>query len=162
MEIIIDKREQKPFFLDRIGNPGFPDLKYKWGTLKTGDYSIAGMESPKKHHSISIERKELSDLFSSTGRHRKRFVKEFERLSKFDYAALVVESDFLTVFKNPPPLSQMKSKSVFRTILAICQRYGVQCFPCPDRQFAEKTTYLLLRRFWTDRQPNGAMEFAKL
>jgi len=162
MEIIVDNREQKPFFIDRVGDPNFPDLSFKWGTLKSGDYSIESMSDPSCQHSIAIERKELSDLFNSTGRNRKRFIKEFERLSQFDYAALIIESDFRAIFQTPPPLSMMNPKSVFRTVLAICQRYNVQCFPCPDRWFAEKTTYLLLHRFYLDRQTGGVLEFCKI
>ncbi len=161
-EIIIDTREKRPFFIDRVGDPDFPDLSIKWQNLKTGDYSLQGMDSPSCQHSISIERKEISDLFGSTGRHRKRFIRECERLNNFDYAALIIESDFQTIFKNPPTLSMMKPKSVFRTIIAICQRYQIQCFPCPNRWFAEKTTYLLLRRFYDDRQIDGIKEFCKI
>lgn len=157
--ILIDKREQRPFFYDKEGSQKFPDLKYEWATLKTGDYSVKGMSCPGENKpSIAIERKELSDLFSSTGNGRERFEKEFKRLSDFDYAALVIESDFTAIFKNPPPLSQMKPKSVFRTIIAWGQRFGVHCFPCPSRSFAEKTTFLLLTRFWKDNQPGGIME----
>jgi ERCC4-type nuclease len=160
--IIIDSREKNPFFIDKIGDPNFPDLKFRCKGLKTGDYSLENMDSPDCTHSIAIERKELSDLFGSTGRNRDRFLKEFERLALFDYAALIIESDFNAIFKTPPPLTMMKSKSVFRTLLAFCQRYHVQCFPCPNRAFAEKTTYLLLHRFYTDRQREGALEFCKI
>lgn len=154
--IIIDSREQRPFFLDKVGDPGFSDLgKIEFDGLATGDYSISGMESPAQPHSICIERKSLPDLFQSTGRNRARFVKEFKRMSDFDYAALVIEADYLAFFKHPPPLSQMSPKAVYRTVLALCQRYDVHCFPCPGRWFAEKTAYIIMQRFWLDRQPGG-------
>lgn len=161
--ILVDSREQKPFFIDRIGDPNFPGLSFKWQGLRSGDYSIESMSDPMTcQHSISIERKELSDLFGSTGRNRTRFIKECERLSRFDYAALIIENDYRAIFQNPPSLSMMKSKSVFRTILCITQRYNIHCFPCPDRWFAEKTTFLLLKRFFDDRQIDGYMEFCKI
>lgn len=161
--ILVDSREQKPFFIDRVGDPNFPDLAFKWQGLKSGDYSIESMSDPATcQHSIGIERKELSDLFNSTGRHRDRFIKECKRLSKFDYAALIIESDYRDIFQNHPLLSMMQPKSVFRTILCLSQRYNIHCFPCPNRWFAEKTTFLLLKRFFDDRQINGKKEFCKI
>lgn len=160
--VIVDNREQRPVLFDKAGDSAFPDMQITWGHLPTGDYSITGMDSPSCTHSICIERKSLSDLFGSTGRGRERFKREYERMAEFDYAALVIEADFRAIFQSPPPASMMHPKSVFRTIIAWCQRYNVHCFPCPDRIFAEKTIYLILKRFWDDRQLNGKMEFSKL
>lgn len=162
MNILIDTREQRPLFIDKVGSPDFPDLEINFVGLKTGDYSLAGMNSPDQPHSICIERKSLADLFDSTGRGRERFEREYQRMSSFDYAELVVERDLRAVFQTPPPLSQMLSKAVYRTILAFSQRYKVNAWFCPSRQFTERHVYLSLRRFWLDRQPNGAMEFTKL
>lgn len=161
-KILIDSREQLPFFLDRIGDPNFPGLQIEFLGLQTGDYSLEGMSDPSCLHSVVVERKSISDLFQSTGKGRARFEREYARMSKFDHAALIVEADLKTVFNNPPPLSQMLPKSVFRSILAWSQRYGVHPWFCPNRQFAEKTTFLLLQRFWLDRQKDDAIRFKKL
>lgn len=162
MIILIDTREQNPVLFDRVGDPSFPDLQWEFATLKTGDYSIQKMESPLYQHSICIERKSLPDLFQTMGRGRVRFEKELERMSKFDHAELVIEADLKTIFQDPPPLSQMLPKSVYRSIVAMSQRYGVKPWPCPNRSFAEKHIYLTLTRFWQDRQPGGKMEFSKI
>ncbi len=162
MKIIIDNREQKPVLYDKEGDPNCPGLQVQWGTLKTGDYSIVDMDSPSCHYSVCIERKSLPDLFGSTGRGRARFEREFVRMSEFDHAELVVEADLRAVFKTPPDLSQMLPKSVYRTILAFSQRYKVNSWFCPSRQFAEKHIYLSLQRFYEDRQVNGCKEFAKI
>jgi ERCC4-type nuclease len=161
MEIIIDTREQAPMLWDKVGSPKFPCFTFTWGNLKTGDYSISGMSSPNCDYSITIERKNPSDLFLSLGKNRNRFISECERMSKFDFAAIVAEIDFYNIFKSPPPMSNMSSKSVFRSLIAISQRYGIHFFPCPNRVFAEKTIYLSLRRFWDDRQPGGIYGSAK-
>jgi len=150
-KIIVDNREKAPFFYDKIGDPNFPDLKIKFGTLRSGDYSIENMSDPDCEHSISVERKSMIDLFSSVGRGRARLIAEFKRMQKFDYAALVIEEDYRAMFKNPPPASSMNPKSVFRSILAFSIRYNLHVFACPNRIFAERCTYLLLRRFWDDR-----------
>lgn len=160
--IIIDNREQLPVLYDKLNHKDFPGLKISYGTLKTGDYSIKNMSEPSDQHSITIERKSLPDLFGSTGRGRNRLEHEFERMALYDYAALVIEEDLKSLFLNPPELSCMPPKAVYRTIIAWCQRYRVHCFPCPNRSFAEKTIYLLLMRFWEDRQPKGKMYFSKI
>lgn len=163
MIILIDKREQKPVLFDKVGDPKFPNLKIEWGTLKTGDYSIVGMDNPLTcQHSITIERKSLTDLFGSTGRGRVRLEKEFIRMSDFDHAEIVIEADLRTIFLNPPPISMMKPKSVYRTLLAFSQRYDVAVWPCVNRQFAEKHIFLTLKRFWDDRCVDGIKEFCKV
>lgn len=152
LKIIIDTREQRPFFIDKVGDPNFPDLQYEWKTLKSGDYSILGMNTPDCAKSIAIERKSLVDLFGSMGRGRERLEAEFRRMMLFSYAALIIENDYRDIIKNPPPASMMSPKSVFRSIIAFSQRYNLHIFPCPNRQFAEKTTFLILRRFWDDNR----------
>jgi len=161
-QIIIDTREQRPFFFDRVGDPDFPGLSFEYGTLHTGDYSIKDMDTPACTHSICIERKSLPDLFGSSGRGRERFEREYQRMAEFDYAELVVEADFNAVFKYPPMASMMRPKAVYRTILAFSQRYGVSAWFCPNRQFAERHTYLSLKRFYDDRTLDGKMEFSKI
>jgi len=155
--LIIDTREQKPVLWDKEGDPWFKDMFVKNGTLKTGDYSIEGMDKPDCEYSICIERKSLPDLFGSTGRGRGRLKKEFERMAGYDYAAIVLEADLNTIFRDPPPITAMKAKAVYRTLIAFSLRYGVHVWPCPNRHFAEKHIYLTLQRFWQDRRPGGAL-----
>ena len=139
LRIIIDTNEQLAYSFHNI-NPR-PILIYK--KLKTGDYSIEGFESE-----ITIERKTLGDLFGSVGTGRERFEREFIRMQSFKYAAVVIESGLDDIFINPPEHSSMLRKSVFRTLISWSIRYGVKIWPCPDRNFAEKTTYIILKRWW--------------
>lgn len=162
LHVIIDTREQDPVLSDKEGDPSFPGLKVSWSGLKTGDYSLVGMDSPDCAHSVTIERKSLPDLFGSTGRGRVRLEREFIRMSYFDYAEFVVEADLKTVLEKPPELSSMLPKSVYRTVLAFSQRYSVGCWFCPSKDFAEKHIYLSLRRFRDDRLPGGKMFFSKI
>ncbi len=138
--VLVDKREKIPYCFSNIK----PKPKIEYATLSEGDYSIKGFQ----HAGISIERKEKSDLFGSVGGGRKRFQKEFQRLSKFDYAALVIECSLGDIFLKPPSHSQMKPKIVLRTLLSWSIRYGVHVWACPDRNFAERLTYLLLKRYY--------------
>ncbi len=159
--VLIDRREQRPVLFVKEGDPRFPDLLIEWGTLTTGDYSIKGYSSPSDQHSITIERKSMPDLFGSTGRGRIRLEKEFIRMAEFDHAEIVIEGDLRAIFKDPPPLSMMKPKSVYRTLLTFSQRYNVKVWPCPNRAFAEQHIYLTLKRFYDDRQTDGKMELMK-
>lgn len=158
MDIIIDNREQRPVLIGMKDDPRFPGINsISFGTLPTGDYSLQGMSNPSDKYSITLERKSLTDLFGSTGRGRERLEREFERMKAFTYAALVIEADLRTIFQNPPPTSRMDPSKILRTLIAFCQRYEVQCWPCPSRSFAEKMIYLLLKRFYDDRQPDGKL-----
>jgi len=139
--IQIDTNEQLPYTFHNIKPK--PKTINKW--MKTGDYGLVGYESE-----ICIERKGggLSDLFLSVGKGRERFKREFERMQSFKYAALVIEANLGDIFLNPPEFSSMNPKSVFRTILSWSIRYNVHIWACPDRNFAEKLTYLLLKRYY--------------
>ena len=141
--IIIDTREAKPYSFETI-NP-MPLIEYK--KLATGDYSVKGME-----HLVTCERKSLADIFSSCGQGRERFQREFERLSQFRFAALVIEADLETIYRTPPSRSKIDPKNILRTIIAWHMRHNVKVWPCPTRGFAEKLTYLLLKRFADDVQ----------
>ncbi len=160
--ILIDTREQRPLLVGCDKDAGFAGLKIEFTGLKTGDYSVKGMESPNQPHSVCIERKSLADLFLSLGKERDRFEREFARMSKFDHAELVIEADWEAVFFHPPEPSEMKPKAVYRSLVAWSQRYGVPIWACPGREFAERHVFITLQRFWQDRQENGKMEFCKI
>lgn len=164
MIILIDTQEKRPVLYDKLGSKNFQELTgIRWTYLKTGDYSIEGMDRPRYGHpSICIERKSLSDLFSSCGNERERLQREFERMSEFDYAELTIENDLWAIFKKPPPLSDMKPKAVYRTLIAWSQRYNVHIWPCPTRGFLEQHIFLTLKRFYDDRQEGGKQEFCKI
>jgi len=138
-KIVVDTREQAAYHFAHI-KPR-PEVIYK--ALKSADYSLLGYEDK-----IGIERKQLGDLFQSTGRNRSRFEREFERLSKFEYAALVIEAGLGDIFKNPPHHSEMNPKAVFRTLVSWSIRYGVHIWNAPDRTFSEKLTYLILEKWY--------------
>ena len=139
MIIIIDTREQRPYTFQQIK----PQPKVVTKGLKTGDYSLDGLQNK-----ICIERKSLADLFGSVGSGRKRFEREMQRMSKFDYAALVIESSLAGIFTNPPSRSKMSSKAIFRTLLSWSIKYNVCVWPAWNREAGEKITYLLLKNFY--------------
>ena len=141
--LLRDWREQKPYQFQFVK----PSPLIEVVTLETGDYSVKGHENR-----VTVERKSVTDLFSSVGKDRDRFQKEMERLSNFDYAAVVVEGDWRKCLRDPPLFSQLRPKSLFATVIAWEQRYGVSFWMCPNRNFAERATYRILERFYHDRR----------
>jgi ERCC4-type nuclease len=149
--VIVDSREQAPFtFTGLHGDakekhrPLIVPLLRK--ALKSGDYSVDGYEDR-----VAIERKSLADLFSTLGQNRERFVAELERLNELDFAAVVIEAPVSMIVGQPPPHSQLRPKTVIRSIIAWQQRYRhVHWWPCTSRSQAEQVAFRILQRFYLD------------
>ena len=110
--------------------------------LKTGDYSILGLEDK-----VTVERKTKPDAFGSFGKGRPRLKKEFERLSKYMYGAIVLEINLSDIL-YPPPYSKMKPKSVINTLISWSIRYNVHVWFGGNRDHSEALTYRILEKFW--------------
>ena len=85
--VLVDTREQLPLSLfanhrNWIGG----ERRF---ALKTGDYSIEGMESL-----LALERKSLADLVNCTNASRARFIAGCSRLAKFRWKAILVEASY--------------------------------------------------------------------
>ena len=152
MIILRDTREQRGWDFTCITPP--PQVEV--ATLKTGDYSIRGYED-----AVCVERKELSDLFGTLGQGRDRFVRELERMSLMQFASVVIEADFETIIRRPPSRSKLLPKTVIRSIAAWQIRYRVHFTVCPNREFAERWTFILLEKFFKEIQKNGINPFGR-
>lgn len=112
------------------------------------DYSIDGLE-----YEIQIERKSLSDLYSTLGQRRFEFQAEIQVLNECEFAAVVIEADWQTILLSPPPNAQMPPKVVSRTILSWSLRYPRVHWLCAmNRRHGELITFQLLMRYWELRQ----------
>ena len=140
MVIITDSREQCPWLFTSI----IPPPKIIIQGLKTGDYSIQGSENS----GIVVERKSLSDLYGSCGKGRDRLEAEFKRMSKFEYAAIIIERSLGKIVKNPPECSRMLPKAVFHTLISWSIKYNVHVWTAEDRIMAEKICHSLFEKFW--------------
>jgi ERCC4-type nuclease len=150
--ILVDHREKAPYlFQGLLADANKQDrpliIPVKYVHLKTGDYSIEGMEDM-----VTIERKSLSDLYSTLGSHRERFEREHVRMAAMEFAAVVFESSWADAVVHPPERSQLHPRTVFRTGMSWAQRYGVHWIPAGDRHGGEIMTYQLLRFFWRDKE----------
>ena len=147
--VIRDTREQHPYEFRGLKGASGAELIVKVAdrTLKSGDYSIEGMESR-----VSIERKSLADLYSTLTHGRERFERELDRLRSYDFSKVVIEASWLQIARCPPPGSQVLPKSILRSILAFEQRYPTRWAWYDTRAAAEAATFRTLERFWFDDQ----------
>jgi len=159
--ILIDKREKAPYSFhnipaDKKHGGGIYQPQTETKHLVTGDYSIEGYE-----RKISVERKSLSDLFSTLGQRRAQFRDEHRRLSYKEFGVVVVEATMQDIINNPPPYSKMNPELVYRTVLSWSTTCRVPYFFCGDRRFAEITTFRVLLRAWQKMQMTHKFETDK-
>lgn len=92
--IIRDTREQLPYSFHGLktdADKGNKPLLIQTidRHLKTGDYSIDGLESQ-----VTVERKSLSDLYGTLTHGRAAFIRELERMQEMEFSAVVVEASW--------------------------------------------------------------------
>lgn len=85
--VLVDTREQQPYSFVQLHPNWIGGLKFV--TLKTGDYSIEGMESL-----LALERKSMTDAIQSTMSGRDRFIRSCERLAAFRWKAIIIEATY--------------------------------------------------------------------
>ncbi len=83
--VLVDTREQQPF--DLVGAHRNWIGSQQVATLKTGDYSIEGMEDL-----LVLERKSLVDAIQSVMIRRAAFMRSCERLAAFRWKAILIEA----------------------------------------------------------------------
>jgi DNA excision repair protein ERCC-4 len=137
--LVIDSMEQKPYAFNPF-RKWFAEIEFK--KLRFGDYSIAGLEDR-----VAVERKSLQDLFNSCSpcSARESFVRSCDRLSKLDFAALVIEGSISRILQGSK-VSGMHPNAVFGTIQALAVRWGIQPWFAPSRVVAEEITACLLHK----------------
>ena len=148
-KVVVDTREQAPWRFTGHPLPIIETITDR--ALKTGDYSIHGLE-----HRFAVERKSVGDFLHSIGSDRERFEREMERLANMDYAAVVIEGGWEDLVINLPENSRMNPRSISGTIFAWSVRYGVHFWPMPSRRFAEVAAFRLMEQFWKRVQKEGA------
>ena len=157
--VVIDTQEQAAWNFrglradadDHYADLVVPTLSKK---LRTGDYSIVGMENL-----VTIERKSLGDAYNTFGDGRDRWERELKRMVDFQFAAVVVEAGWPSVLAHvqPPSASgrQFTAKHFYRSVIAWQVRFPmIQWWFCPSRTFAERSAFRLLQRFWLDNANN--------
>jgi len=134
--LIVDTREQTPYEFA---------IESTRSTLKTGDYSVSGLENE-----IAIERKELGDFLNCLTNDRERFERELDRAAQMRRLWVVIESDLRKIaggnYRNLVP-----SEAVLGTFAAWENRYpSVRFVWASDRKTGQRVTEKLLVRAWLD------------
>lgn len=118
--LIFDKQEKKPW------KPKF--FKATREHLPTGDYTFTGFEKI-----ISIERKDsLKELLTNlSGRDRKRFYNEIDRLTEFPVRCIIVEDDLrnlkkaLREMKQHMPNMKMSEETIYCWLCRMIFEYNI-------------------------------------
>lgn len=135
LQIVTDTREQRPFPFHK-----YP-AQVERGTLKTGDYSLAGLE---QH--CAIERKSLDDLIGCLSVGRDRFERELERGAALECFAVAIEASLEDVARHRYT-SRMAPHAALQSILAFQVRYGCPFVWAGSREGAEYVTFWTLEKF---------------
>lgn len=143
---LIDTREQVPFPIwDMLDWEGYEIGKerVKRGTIKTGDYSIVGLEDQ-----IAVERKSFDDFFGSITFGRDRLLAEIDRAEKLRFFGFVIEAPLERIIQGHPRHHRFPGSTAVRTILSWQVRYPwVHWFYCANRDQAGLITVRLLERY---------------
>jgi len=119
--VLVDTREKEPFPL-YTNHPNWIGGERRVA-LKTGDYTVEGMESL-----LCLERKNLADLVACTMTYRKRFLVACSRLALFPWKAILVEAtleDIKGGFEQFDIPSGVHPNAVCGTLDAIEAKFGI-------------------------------------
>jgi ERCC4-type nuclease len=119
--VLVDTREQQPLPL-LTNHPNWIGGERR-AALRTGDYSIEGMEAL-----LALERKSLADLINCAHVSRKRFIAACSRLARFRWKAILVEASYEQI-KGGWSLTEIQShvhpNSVCGLLDAIEAKFGI-------------------------------------
>jgi ERCC4-type nuclease len=137
--IIIDTREQLPYSFEHPA-----EIR----TLKTGDYSIEGLEN-----SVVVERKRHNEIVQCMTWQRDRFERELERSNKFRRFHLVIECSMKALieclYEDWP--NGTHPNSVRGTLIAWQNRFpSLRVWMPGDRETSQLWVEHLLKKAWTD------------
>jgi ERCC4-type nuclease len=151
--VLVDTREQAPLPL-RENHPNWIEEE-RPVALKTGDYSVEGMEKL-----LALERKSMSDVIASTMVDRARFIRGCARLAKYRWKAILIEAtyeDMKTPYYQFEELcTEAHPNAVCGTLDAIEAKFGIPVlYTSRNRDLAtEKAASWLSKHFtywWLER-----------
>jgi hypothetical protein len=116
--------------------------------LKTGDYTVEGMESL-----LCLERKNLADVVACTVTSRRRFLAVCRRLARFTWKAILVEAtleDIKGGFESLEFPSDVHPNAVCGTLDAIEAKFGIPViYTSADRDLATERAASWLSKHFT-------------
>ena len=154
--VLVDTREKEPFAL-HANHPNWIGGE-KRVTLKTGDYTVEGMEPL-----LALERKSLADIIACTVANRRRFLANCGRLAKFRWKAILVEASYEDLKSDYEELgleSVVHPNAVCGTLEAIEAKFGIPIiYTSVNRDLAtERAASWLSKHFiywWLEKKGYG-------
>ena len=154
--VLVDTREKRPLPLF-VNHPNWIGGERRV-TLKTGDYTVEGMEGI-----LSLERKDLADLVACTVTYRKRFLAACARLARFRWKAILVEStleDIKAGFESFEIPSEVHPNVLCGTLDAIEAKFGIPIIYSSSTQdlATERAASWLSKHFtywWLEKHGHG-------
>lgn len=142
--IIQDTREQNPFEFENC-------LGVDIESLKTGDYSIRGLESK-----LCIERKaSVPEIANNLVKEWDRFERELERMREYPHSFIVCEFSVNDVFSYPhysnlskdvKKVVKTNGKFLMKKLMEIELEYDTKILFCGNKVNATRLTYSLMKR----------------
>lgn len=136
--IIVDTREQRPWFVDPLPPPPWGGIKKH--ALRAGDYSIEGFEDI-----LTIERKSKADFIGTFTWGFKRFKKELVKLKSYKHACIIIEADIRDTFSTPFGVDL--SDRLRRQASTVRRAYGVPVAFAGSRAAAVRLALKLLENW---------------
>ncbi len=138
MVILRDSREQAGY---TFAGPRYEGVTVKDGSLVTGDYAPAGLESL-----CACERKSMDDLAHCLGQDRQRFVRELERSKALDAFCVVVEGSWEDLAAGQYR-SRLDPHSAAQSVLSFTARLGIPFLFMGSRAAAEYAVWSFCRQY---------------
>jgi ERCC4-type nuclease len=144
--VLVDTREREPFPL-HANHPNWIGGERRVA-LKTGDYTVEGMETL-----LCLERKSLGDVVACTVANRRRFLAACRRLAQFPWKALLIEAtleDIKGGFESVDFPLGVHPNAVCGTLDAIEARFGIPVlYTSADRDLATEGAASWLSKHFT-------------
>jgi ERCC4-type nuclease len=156
MGIIIDTREQLPYFISPEGSPLRatwrhpipPEVVFIRRKLEWGDYALEGFEAE-----YAIERKTAADFLGSITSGHDRLRAEVERAT--GRVIMMIETGSFKEIMQPTRHSRVHPNSVEGVILSWVVKHGVIPILGGSRHESERRTWELLRKYWLEKQKSA-------
>ena len=154
--VLVDTREKEPLPLYENHSNWIGGERRM--ALKTGDYTVEGMENL-----LCLERKSLADMVACTVTYRQRFLASCSRLAQFTWKAILIEATFEDIkggFERFDIPSGVHPNAVCGTLDAIEAKYGIPIiYASTSRDLAvERAASWLSKHFtywWLEQHGHG-------
>lgn len=139
--IIRDDREKKPWNSELLGSK----FTFKVSRLKTGDYTIEGMESL-----VCVEKKENWEelvLNLSKATNRQNFVNQLRRMQTYPYRALVIHDTLCNIPRTRIFSEGFNVMSLYKWVMDIQFQYQIPLLAVGPRRYSAEPIRCLFDKF---------------